>query len=113
MDYHFLSVHVFEESILNNRYVHASIHQFCLFISISYHLSIFKRFVEYGRYGGHYYGTGLDSVRKVMAEGKVCLLDVHPSVSGGRGHVDVHVCLTFCRQQGVVRSGEPRAVKCC
>ncbi|CAF97629.1 unnamed protein product, partial [Tetraodon nigroviridis] len=55
VDYHFLSVHAFEESILNNG------------------------FIEYGHYGGHYYGTSVDSVRKVMAEGKVCLLDVDPS----------------------------------
>ncbi|XP_071348445.1 MAGUK p55 subfamily member 7-like isoform X2 [Trachinotus anak] len=55
MDYHFVSTHMFEEDILNHR------------------------FIEYGRYGGHYYGTSLDSVHRVMAEGKVCLLDVHPS----------------------------------
>ncbi|XP_070774946.1 MAGUK p55 subfamily member 7-like [Enoplosus armatus] len=55
VDYHFVSVHMFEEDILSHR------------------------FIEYGRYLGHYYGTSLDSVRRVMAEGKVCLLDVHPS----------------------------------
>lgn len=44
-------------------------------------LFLFIRFIEYGRYNGHYYGTSLDSVHRVMAEGKVCLLDVHPSVS--------------------------------
>ncbi|XP_073347045.1 MAGUK p55 subfamily member 7-like isoform X2 [Pagrus major] len=55
VDYHFVSVHMFEEDILNHR------------------------FIEYGRYNGHYYGTSLDSVNRVMAEGKVCLLDVHPS----------------------------------
>ncbi|KAG8013943.1 MAGUK p55 subfamily member 7 [Nibea albiflora] len=54
VDYHFVSIHAFEEDILNHR------------------------FIEYGRYNGHYYGTSLDSVRRVMAEGKVCLLDVHP-----------------------------------
>ncbi|TKS80203.1 MAGUK p55 subfamily member 7 [Collichthys lucidus] len=54
VDYHFVSIHVFEEDILNHR------------------------FIEYGRYNGHYYGTSLDSVRRVMAEGKVCLLDVQP-----------------------------------
>ncbi len=42
---------------------------------------LISRFIEYGRYRGHYYGTSLDSVHRVMAEGKVCLLDVHPSVS--------------------------------
>ncbi|KAM4552595.1 MAGUK p55 subfamily member 7-like [Odontesthes bonariensis] len=55
VDYHFVTVHMFEEHILN------------------------QRFVEYGLYRGHYYGTGVDSVRRVMAEGKVCLLDLHPS----------------------------------
>ncbi|XP_068594378.1 MAGUK p55 subfamily member 7-like [Cebidichthys violaceus] len=55
VDYHFVSIHMFEEDILKHR------------------------FVEYGRYRGHYYGTSLDSVDRVMAEGKVCLLDVHPN----------------------------------
>ncbi|XP_054452365.1 MAGUK p55 subfamily member 7-like [Anoplopoma fimbria] len=55
VDYHFVSIHMFEEDILNHR------------------------FVEYGRYRGHYYGTSLDSVNRVMAEGKVCLLNVQPN----------------------------------
>lgn len=40
------------------------------------------RFIEYGGQGGNYYGTSLDSVRKVLVESKVCLLDVEPHVSG-------------------------------
>lgn len=44
-------------------------------------LFFFIRFIEYGRYNGHYYGTSLDSVHRVLAKGKVCLLDVHPGVS--------------------------------
>uniref|UniRef100_A0A3B3URH4 MAGUK p55 subfamily member 7-like n=1 Tax=Poecilia latipinna TaxID=48699 RepID=A0A3B3URH4_9TELE len=55
LDYHFVSVQAFEELILNHR------------------------FVEYGQYRGNYYGSNLDSVQRVLAEGKVCLLDVHPS----------------------------------
>ncbi|XP_028284384.1 MAGUK p55 subfamily member 7-like [Parambassis ranga] len=55
VDYHFVPVHMFEELILNHR------------------------FIEYGCYRGHYYGTSLDSVNREMAEGKVCLLDIHPS----------------------------------
>ncbi|XP_013876938.1 MAGUK p55 subfamily member 7 [Austrofundulus limnaeus] len=58
VDYHFVSVQKFEEDILN------------------------QRIVEYGQYKGHYYGTNLDAVHRVMAEGKVCLLDVHPSKIG-------------------------------
>lgn len=34
-----------------------------------------------GGHGGNYCGTGLDSVRKVLAERKVYLLDVEPQVS--------------------------------
>lgn len=45
------------------------------------------RFIDYGTYRGHYYGTSLNSVYRVMAEGKVCLLDVHPCVSIKEGSV--------------------------
>uniref|UniRef100_A0A3B3BNK7 MAGUK p55 subfamily member 7-like n=1 Tax=Oryzias melastigma TaxID=30732 RepID=A0A3B3BNK7_ORYME len=55
VDYHFVSVHKFEEDILNHR------------------------LIEYGSYKGHYYGTSLDSVHRVMVTGKMCLMDVHPS----------------------------------
>lgn len=56
----------------------------------------------------------MDSVRRVMAEGKVCLLDVHPTVSkSAQAAVSVVVCLTCCYQQGAVRSGEPPTLKCC
>lgn len=60
-----------------------ALHFSCCLIIILYCLSCLplSRFIEYGRYNGHYYGTSLDSVRRVMAEGKVCLLDVHPGVS--------------------------------
>ncbi|XP_026802066.3 MAGUK p55 subfamily member 7 isoform X1 [Pangasianodon hypophthalmus] len=54
VDYHFVSKHAFEKDILD------------------------QKFIEYGRHGGNYYGTSLDSVRKVLAESKVCLLDVEP-----------------------------------
>ncbi|XP_055359687.1 MAGUK p55 subfamily member 7-like isoform X3 [Betta splendens] len=53
--YHFVSVHAFEEAVLKHK------------------------FIEYGRHTGQYYGTSLDSVHQVLAKGKVCLLDVHPS----------------------------------
>ncbi|XP_068605068.1 MAGUK p55 subfamily member 7-like [Brachionichthys hirsutus] len=55
VDYHFVSLHTFEEGVLS------------------------RRFIDYGRHNGHYYGTSLDSVRRAMAAGKVCLLDMHPS----------------------------------
>ncbi|KAK7111428.1 MAGUK p55 subfamily member 7-like [Littorina saxatilis] len=38
---------------------------------------ISQRFVEYGEYRGHLYGTSIDSIKEVMASGKVCLLAPH------------------------------------
>ncbi|KAM3866063.1 MAGUK p55 subfamily member 7-like [Diretmus argenteus] len=55
VDYHFVSIPTFEEDILNHR------------------------FIEYGKYRGHFYGTSLDAIHRVIAEGKVCLQDVHPN----------------------------------
>ncbi|XP_051983840.1 MAGUK p55 subfamily member 7-like [Xyrauchen texanus] len=54
VEYHFVSKHTFEKDILNHK------------------------FLEYGEHKGNYYGTSVDSVRKVLAESKVCLLDVEP-----------------------------------
>ncbi|CAH0603318.1 unnamed protein product [Chrysodeixis includens] len=36
------------------------------------------RFLEYGEHNGHLYGTHLDSIRGVMKEGKMCILDCAP-----------------------------------
>ncbi|XP_075968659.1 MAGUK p55 subfamily member 7 isoform X3 [Anarhichas minor] len=54
VEYHFISKHLFETDIHNNK------------------------FIEYGEYKGNYYGTSLDSVRSVLSKNKVCLLDVQP-----------------------------------
>ncbi|KAL7850982.1 hypothetical protein AOLI_G00213380 [Acnodon oligacanthus] len=54
LEYHFVSRHAFEKDILNHK------------------------FIEYGEHGGNYYGTSVDSVRRVLAESKVCLQDVEP-----------------------------------
>ncbi len=43
--------------------------------------NVSSRFVEFGEYKGNYYGMSLDSVCMVVAESKVCLLDVKPHVS--------------------------------
>lgn len=49
------------------------------------------RFLEYGEHKGNYYGMSLDLVRRVIAESKVCLLDVEPHVSK-RSLINVRVC---------------------
>ncbi|XP_074549661.1 MAGUK p55 subfamily member 7 isoform X1 [Halichoeres trimaculatus] len=54
VEYHFISKHLFETDIHNNK------------------------FIEYGEYKGNYYGTSLDSVRSVLSKNKVCLLGVQP-----------------------------------
>ncbi|XP_064380635.1 MAGUK p55 subfamily member 2 isoform X2 [Dromaius novaehollandiae] len=36
------------------------------------------RYLEHGEYEGNLYGTRLDSIRAVLAAGKVCVLDVNP-----------------------------------
>ncbi|XP_026877340.2 MAGUK p55 subfamily member 7 isoform X1 [Electrophorus electricus] len=54
VEYHFISKHLFEADIQNNK------------------------FIEYGEFKGNYYGTSLDSIRSVLAKNKVCLLDVQP-----------------------------------
>ncbi|XP_043085383.1 MAGUK p55 subfamily member 7 [Puntigrus tetrazona] len=54
VEYHFISKHLFEADIQNNK------------------------FIEHGEYKGNYYGTSFDSVRSVLSKNKVCLLDVQP-----------------------------------
>ena len=38
-------------------------------------------FLEHGFYGEHLYGTRFDSVRRVIQSGKMCVLDVEPTVN--------------------------------
>ncbi|XP_022197062.1 MAGUK p55 subfamily member 6 isoform X4 [Nilaparvata lugens] len=37
------------------------------------------KFLEYGEHNGHLYGTSLDSIRDVVHQGKMCVLDCSPS----------------------------------
>jgi len=38
------------------------------------------KFLEYGEHGGNLYGTNLDSIRDVINQGKMCVLDCSPVV---------------------------------
>lgn len=42
------------------------------------------RYLEHGEYEGNLYGTRIDSIRGVVAAGKVCVLDVNPQVPPSR-----------------------------
>ncbi|XP_060518307.1 protein PALS2 isoform X2 [Cylas formicarius] len=37
-----------------------------------------NKFLEYGEYNGHLYGTHLDTIRDVLRQGKMCILDCSP-----------------------------------
>lgn len=39
------------------------------------------KYLEHGDYEGNLYGTKVDSIRDVMRSGKMCILDVNPTVS--------------------------------
>ena len=38
-------------------------------------------YLEYGEYNGNLYGTRLDSIDAVSSAGKMCVLDVNPTVT--------------------------------
>lgn len=44
------------------------------------------KYLEYGEHKGHIYGTTLDSIREVINEGKMCVLDCSPAVSFKNGN---------------------------
>ncbi|XP_051846480.1 MAGUK p55 subfamily member 4 [Antechinus flavipes] len=45
------------------------------------------RMLEYGEYKGNLYGTSVDAVRKVLDEGKVCVMDLEPqNIQAARTH---------------------------
>ena len=40
----------------------------------------YNRFIEFGKHRDHLYGIKAESIQEVMAENKMCILDVHPQV---------------------------------
>ena len=61
MEYYFVSREVMEKAVESNR------------------------LIEYGEYKGHMYGTSILATKRVIDEGQICLLCVHPQVR-------IHVC---------------------
>jgi len=55
-DYHFVSRMLFEADIADGK------------------------FVEYGEYEKHFFGTSMDAIRQVVNSGKICVLNFHPQV---------------------------------
>jgi guanylate kinase len=40
-----------------------------------------NQFLEHGEYNGNMYGTSIESVRSVIDQHKMCVLDIQPAVS--------------------------------
>ncbi|KAM9850642.1 MAGUK p55 subfamily member 4-like [Aulostomus maculatus] len=53
-EYHFVTKELFEYMVCNHR------------------------FVEYGEYKGHLYGTSIDAIDEVLKQGRMCIVDVEP-----------------------------------
>ncbi|ELU16313.1 hypothetical protein CAPTEDRAFT_18392 [Capitella teleta] len=53
-DYHFVPRHVFEADIIEHK------------------------FVEYGEFEKHLFGTSLEAIRQVVSSGRICVLNLHP-----------------------------------
>ena len=53
-----------------------------------------NQFFEYGEYNDNMYGTSVDSVRSVIEQHKMCVLDIQPAVSihGLKSHMLNQVC---------------------
>ncbi|KAM9337386.1 MAGUK p55 subfamily member 7 [Symphorus nematophorus] len=84
VEYHFISKHLFETDIHNNK------------------------FIEYGEYKGNYYGTSLDSVRSVLSKNKVCLLDVQPHTIKHLRTAEFKPFVVFVKPPSIERLRETR-----
>ncbi|XP_028289068.1 MAGUK p55 subfamily member 7 isoform X1 [Parambassis ranga] len=84
VEYHFISKHIFETDIHNNK------------------------FIEYGEYKGNYYGTSLDSIRSVLSKNKVCLLDVQPHTIKHLRTAEFKPFVVFVKPPSIERLKETR-----
>uniref|UniRef100_A0A3Q1FW69 MAGUK p55 scaffold protein 7a n=1 Tax=Acanthochromis polyacanthus TaxID=80966 RepID=A0A3Q1FW69_9TELE len=84
VEYHFISKHLFETDIHNNK------------------------FIEYGEYKGNYYGTSLDSIRSVLSKNKVCLLDVQPHTIKHLRTAEFKPFVVFVKPPSIERLRETR-----
>ncbi|XP_077057070.1 MAGUK p55 subfamily member 7 [Siphateles boraxobius] len=84
VEYHFISKHLFEADIQNNK------------------------FIEQGEYKGNYYGTSVDSVRSVLSKNKVCLLDVQPHTLKHLRTAEFKPYVVFVKPPSIERLRETR-----
>ncbi|XP_051522428.1 MAGUK p55 subfamily member 7 [Myxocyprinus asiaticus] len=84
VEYHFISKHLFEADMQNNK------------------------FIEHGEYKGNYYGTSFDSVRSVLSKNKVCLLDVQPHTLKHLRTAEFKPYVVFVKPPSIERLKETR-----
>lgn len=56
------------------------------------------RFLEYGEFKGHFYGTAFSSIKRIMESGRVPVLDLHPQV-GVAVRLQYHYCATVVNDE--------------
>lgn len=84
-EYHFVTKELFEYMVCNHRCVSTRPSSACW--EPGYWLChrvvsvCMFRFVEYGEYKGHLYGTSTDAIEEVLRRGQMCIIDVEPHVS--------------------------------
>lgn len=52
----------------------------CFIFGVPNSISLLRRFLEYGEYKRHLYGTSIESVTAVLQSGKICIVDMEPQV---------------------------------
>ncbi|ESO02234.1 hypothetical protein HELRODRAFT_161478 [Helobdella robusta] len=77
VDFHFISKQEFEEEISNNK------------------------FVEYGEYEKHHFGTTFDAIRTVIQENKTCVLIFHPQAMKTLRESDLRPYFIFIMPQNI------------
>ncbi|KAM9835755.1 MAGUK p55 subfamily member 4 [Aulostomus maculatus] len=83
-EYHFTSREVFDNMVYNNR------------------------FLEYGEHKGNHYGTSVESVREVLSNGKICVIDIEPNaIHAVRTH-DLRAYIIYVKPPPLERLRETR-----
>lgn len=54
------------------------------------------QYLEYGEHNGNIYGTSLESIRDVINDGKMCVLDCSPVVCIQSFFLINYLCITSC-----------------
>uniref|UniRef100_A0A8C4N1Z1 MAGUK p55 scaffold protein 7 n=1 Tax=Eptatretus burgeri TaxID=7764 RepID=A0A8C4N1Z1_EPTBU len=85
-EYHFVTRHVFDTDLQNNR------------------------LVEHGEYKGNLYGTTVDSIRAVMIAGKVCVLDAIPQAIKAVRTSEFKPYVVFVKPSGMEKQRDTRTL---